>query len=226
MALQGVLLDIDGTLLLSNQAHAQSWVDAFAEFGYEVPLEKVLPLIGMGGDRVIPILVPGLSEGEDPGKSIASRRGEVFMSRYVDTLEPAPGARDLLLRMRQDGLKLVVASSAKQAELGALLNRAIVADLIDVTTTSDDAQESKPAPDIVQVALQKSGLEPPQVLMLGDTPYDAESARNAGVGMVALRCGGHSDTALAEALAIYDNPADLLAHYDASPFGQAVAEQA
>ncbi len=226
MALQGVLLDIDGTLLLSNRAHAQSWIDAFAEFGYEVALEDAEALIGMGGDRVIPILAPGLSEQDEPGTSIAQRRGEIFMSRYLDTVEPAPGARALLQRLREDGLTLVVASSAKQGELSALLNRAIVADLIDVTTTSDDAAESKPAPDIVQVALQKSGLEPQQVLMLGDTPYDAESARNGGVGMIALRCGGHSDAELAEALAIYDDPADLLAHYDASPLGQAIAERA
>lgn len=226
MALQGVLLDIDGTLLLSNTAHAQSWVDAFAEFGYQVSLPQAQGLIGMGGDRVIPILAPGLTDTEDPGKAIAQRRGEIFMSRYSDGVEPAPGARALLQRMREDGLALIVASSAKQAELTDLLNRAIVADLIDVTTTSDDAEESKPAPDIVQVALRKSGLEPQQVLMLGDTPYDVEAARNGGVGIIALRCGGHSDANLSDALAIYDDPADLLAHYDESPLGQAVAQRA
>src|SRR5579875_1721112 len=109
MALRGVLLDIDGTLLLSNRAHAQSWIDAFAEFGYEVALEDAEALIGMGGDRVIPILAPGLSEQDEPGTSIAQRRGEIFMSRYLDTVEPAPGARALLQRLREDGLTLVVA---------------------------------------------------------------------------------------------------------------------
>jgi phosphoglycolate phosphatase-like HAD superfamily hydrolase len=220
MTLQGILLDIDGTLVLSNDAHARAWVDAFAEYGYEVPFERVRPLIGMGGDRLVPRAVPGLSEAEGVGKAIAQRRKEIFISRYAPGLDSANGARQLLLRMQRAGLRPVIASSAKKDELEVLLRAAFIDDLIETATTSDDAEETKPAPDIVEAALNRSGLASDQVLMLGDTPYDVESAVRSGVGLIALRCGGWDDAALAGALVIYDDPADLLAHYEDSPLRQ------
>ncbi len=220
MQLQGIILDVDGTLVLSNDAHASAWVEAFAEHGYEVPFERVRALIGMGGDKLLPTVIPGLSDETGVGKAVAERRKEIFAERYAPTLQPAPGSRQLLLRLRADGLRLVVASSAKKEELDSLLKAAQVDDLISDVTTSSDAEESKPAPDIVGVALDKLGLEPSQVLMLGDTPYDVESAGGCGVAVLAVRCGGFTDDQLADARAIYDDPADLLANYDSSPLGQ------
>jgi HAD superfamily hydrolase (TIGR01509 family) len=125
-------------------------------------------------------------------------------------------------RLKEAGLKMVVASSSKRRELQTLLRAALVDDLIRDVTSSSDIQQTKPAPDTVRMALDKLGLPPEQVLMLGDTPYDIESGRKAGVSVVAVRCGGWSDAALQEAVAVYDNPADLTAHFDSSPLAASV----
>ncbi len=119
--LQGVLLDIDGTLVLSNEAHARAWSDALAEAGYDVPAERIVGLIGMGGDRVLPALVDGLDDETEPGKTISRRRGEIFLEHYAPDLEAAPGSRGLVERVRADGLRIVAASSAKENELKVLL---------------------------------------------------------------------------------------------------------
>jgi len=226
MTVRGVILDVDGTLVLSNDAHAQAWVDAFVEYNYNVEFDQIRHLIGMGGDKLMPTVVPGLSDEEGVGKAIAERRKEIFEERYADSLQPAPGARALLQELRQRGLQLVVASSAKREELDMLLEKAQVADLIEHTTTSSDAEESKPAPDIVGVALEKIGLSPADALMVGDTPYDIDSAGGCGVGVLAVRCGGFSDEELSGARAIYDDPADLLANIDSSPLAQTVERSA
>ncbi|GAB4380326.1 MAG: HAD family hydrolase [Elainellaceae cyanobacterium] len=216
--LQGVLLDVDGTLVLSNDAHAQTWVEAFAAYGYDIAFEQVRPMIGMGGDKIIPKLVPGLTKEAGDGKAISDRRKQLVLNEYGPKLQPAPGSRELILRMQQAGLQLIVASSASRDELEILLKAAQVNDLLTEATTSSDAEGSKPEPDIVEVALQKVQLKPDQVLMLGDTPYDIEAAGKAGVGVVALRCGGFDESSLSNAKAIYNDPADLLSHYEESPF--------
>ncbi len=220
MKLQAVILDVDGTLVLSNDAHAQAWVESFAAYGYDVPFEKVRPLIGMGGDQVIPKLVKELNDEDGDGKAIAEQRKELIIERFGPKLVAAKGARDLVLRMQQDGLKLIIASSATSQELSVLLKSAQVDDLLKQATTSSDAEASKPAPDIVEAALSKLKMPPSEVLMIGDTPYDIQSANGAGVGLIAVRCGGFDDEQLKEAIAIYDDPADLLAHYANSPLGK------
>ncbi len=222
MSIQGVLLDIDGTLVLSNDAHAQAWVEAFAEQGYKIKFADVRPLIGMGGDQLIPRILPELSGKEGVGKKAADRRKELIIDKFSANLAPAPGSRELVQRLKQDGFKLVVASSATSQELSSLLEAGEVEDLLteETTTTSSDADSSKPEPDLVQVALSKGNLQPEQAIMLGDTPYDIEAASKAGVGVIAFRCGGFDDSQLADALAIYNDPADLLKHYESSPFVQ------
>ncbi|WGV24740.1 HAD family hydrolase [Halotia branconii] len=216
MAFEGVILDIDGTLVLSNDAHAQSWVEAFANYGYEIPFEQVRPLMGMGGDHVIPKLVPELNNKEGTGKAIASHRKELILNKFVSQLKGAPGSRDLVLKMQESGLHLVVASSASYEELDILLKIAQVDDLLQELTSSDDAQASKPASDIIEAALKKAQMPPEKLVMLGDTPYDIESAGKVGVSVIAMRCGGFSDEQLSGALAIYDDPSDLLRNYDSS----------
>jgi phosphoglycolate phosphatase-like HAD superfamily hydrolase len=213
MVLQGVILDVDGTLVLSNDAHAQAYVDAFAELGYDVPFEQIRPLIGMGSDQLVPQVVPELKDDEGKVKAISERRKELIISHYGSTLAPTNGARQLVLHMQQAGLRLMIASSATSEEMEILLKAAQVDDLLKEITTSSDAEASKPEPDIVEAALRKLQMEPSQVLMIGDTPYDIQSAGAAGVEVIAVRCGGFDDTALAGAKAIYDDPADVLAHY-------------
>ena len=220
MALQAVILDIDGTLTLSNDAHAQAGVESFAAYGYEVPFEKVRPLIGMGGDKVIPKMVSGLSDEAGDGKKIAQRRKELIINRFSPELAPTPGSRDLLLKMQQEGLRLIIATSATTEELSGLLKAAQVDDLLDQATTSSDAEASKPEPDIVEAALSKLQMEASQTVMLADTPYDIEAAGKCGVPVIAFRCGGFDDASLANAAAIYDHPADLLAHYEDSILGK------
>lgn len=215
--IQAVILDVDGTLVDSNDAHARAWCDVLRDAGYDITVERVLRLIGMGSDKLLPQAV-GIEKDSPEGKQLSERRKAVFHEKYLAHLKPTPGARALLERFRSDRLRLIVASSAEKDELRALLDIVGRTDLIDETTSSSDVAQSKPDPDIVAAALQKFGGPPAQALMLGDTPYDVEAAERAGVGTVAVRSGGWSDVHLGGAIAIYDHPADLLAHYETSPF--------
>jgi HAD superfamily hydrolase (TIGR01509 family) len=214
-----VVLDIDGTLIDSNDAHAHAWVDVGREFGHEIEFGHVRRLIGMGGDKVLPELT-GLEEDTDEGQRIKERRGEIFREQYLPGLKAFPDARALLERFRDDGHALVVATSASKEDMDALLKQAGIQDLIEEKTSSSDAEESKPDPDIVQAALKSADAEPGEAIMLGDTPYDVEASGRAGVRCVALRCGGWGDAELGDAVAVYDDPADLLARYADSPFAR------
>ena len=217
--LEGVIFDIDGTLVDSNDAHAQSWVDTFAEAGYEVPFEVVRPLIGMGADKLLPKTI-GIRHDSEQGKKLIKRRSEIFRERYLPHLRPLPGARALVLRVHEDGLKAIVATSAKDEELKGLLKAAEVDDLMEEKATASDAKRSKPDPDIVEAAIEQSGVPSDNAVMIGDTPYDIEAATRAGVRAIAFRSGGWDDASLKGAAQIYDGPADLLAHYDASLLGR------
>lgn len=214
--IRGVILDVDGTLVDSNDAHAHSWVEAMAEYGYKVAFERVRPLIGMGGDKVLPETVH-LHKDSETGQQISKRRAAIFKERYLPTLRAFPGAKELLQEMRKRGLKLAVASSAKPDELKSLLRLVGAEDLIEEETSSKDVQRSKPDPDVMRVTLKRTGLDANELLMIGDTAYDIQAAEKVHIGTIAFRCGGWKDADLAGAIAIYDGPADLLAHYDSSP---------
>ena len=218
--LKGIIFDIDGTLVDSNDAHAESWVDTFAEAGYDVPFDVVRPLIGMGADKLLPKTI-GVSSESDIGRKLTKRRSEIFEEKYLPTLRPLPGARDLVLRVRSDGLKPLVATSAKDKQMKSLLKAAHVEDLMEERATASDAKRSKPDPDIVHAAIEESGVPANELLMIGDTPYDIEAAQRAKVDTIAFRSGGWTDADLAGAVGIYDDPADLLAQYDSSIIARA-----
>ena len=211
--LRGIIFDVDGTLVASNEAHARSWVEVFAEAGYDVPFGVVWPMIGMGGDKLLPAAV-GIDEDSIQGKELGKRRWGIFRAKYLPHLSPTPGARALVERMKADGFQLVVASSAGGSELGALMEAAGIADLIPTATSSSDAADSKPDPDIVEAAVRKTGFDPSELLMIGDTPYDIQAATGAKVRIIALLSGGWRIEELAGAAGIYDHPADLLEWYD------------
>jgi HAD superfamily hydrolase (TIGR01509 family) len=217
--LKGVIFDIDGTLVDSNDAHAQSWVDTFVEAGYDVPFEAVRPLIGMGADKLLPKTI-GIRHDSEEGKKLIKRRSEIFREEYLPRLQPLEGSRALVLQIRADGLKAIVATSAKDEELEGLLRAAEVADLMEEKATASDAKRSKPDPDIVEAAIEESGIAPQNLVMIGDTPYDIEAAGRANVRAIAFRSGGWTDEALEGAVETYDGPADLLAHYDSSLIGR------
>jgi HAD superfamily hydrolase (TIGR01509 family) len=216
--LTAVLFDVDGTLVDSNDAHAHAWVEAFAEQGMNVDFALVRRCIGMGGDKLIPTVSP-LTEDSPKGTRISSRRGEIFKEKYLPTLKAFAGSRELVAALKARGLTTVAASSAKKDELKPLLAIAGADALLDAATSSDDAQESKPDPDIVQAALKQAKARPEGAVMIGDTPYDVEASRRAGVPIIAFRSGGWTDANLDGAVAIYDGPADLLAKLDTSPLG-------
>jgi HAD superfamily hydrolase (TIGR01509 family) len=218
-AIRAVLLDVDGTLIDSNDAHAHAWVDVGRKFGHAIAFDDVRRKIGMGGDRVLPQLT-GLQEESDEGARMLERRGEIFRSRYLPSLKAFPNARKLLERLKDDGLQLVVATSASESDLGALLEQAGLDDLLTRSVNSDDAESSKPAPDIVEAAVEEAGVDAAACVMIGDTPYDVGAARRAGVPIIGVRCGGWSEDELDGAAEVYDDVAALLAAYDRSLLGR------
>ncbi len=213
----GVLLDIDGTLVDSNDANARAWMEAMGQHGVEANYVAIRQAIGMGGDNLLP-QVAKIDSDSPKGKAISETRGRILKDSYLPRLHAFAQVRDLLVRFQNAGLTLVVATSAKTDEAQALLEIAGSADLISEIATTEDAEKSKPAPDILHAALKKSGLSADEVIMLADTPYDVQAAQKAGVGIVGVRCGGWTTEDLKGTLAVYDDPADLLAHFDQSPF--------
>ena len=211
--LDAVLLDIDGTLLYSNDQHARAFVLAAEEMGVAHPgFEAVRRMIGMGGDKLVPRAF-GFELESPRGEEIDRRKGRLFRTLFVSELRPTEGARDLVERLKSDGLRLVVATSAGGDDLDLLLGRAGVADLIDDCTTSSDVEESKPAPDLVEAAAALAGVPPERCVMIGDTPYDVEAATRAGVRIIGVRTGGWTAAELAGSIAVYDHPAAILANY-------------
>ncbi len=204
MRYAGVLLDVDGTLVDSNDAHAHAFVEAFSRHNLEIPFHKVRRLIGKGSDKLIPELIGA------PDEAISELKSEIFKRKYLPQLAAFPGATELVARLHERALKLAVASSAGKDELDALLRIAGAGKYLDEVTSADDATNSKPDPDIVDAALKRLGLPPARCLMIGDTPYDAQAAQRAGVAFAGVRCGGWSDGDLQPAVGIFHNPAEIL----------------
>jgi beta-phosphoglucomutase-like phosphatase (HAD superfamily) len=216
---KAILFDIDGTLVDSNDAHAHAWLKAFAEAGIRVEFQKVRRAIGMGGDKLMPA-VAGIQADSPPGERISERRSEIFKAEYLPHIRPFRDAGALVSGTQARGLKTVAASSAKRDELEALLKIAGALSLLGDSASGDDAEQSKPEPDIVHAALKKIGVHASDALMIGDTPYDIEAAARAGVRTIAFRCGGWNDASLQDGVAIYDGPWDLLARLDESPIAK------
>jgi phosphoglycolate phosphatase-like HAD superfamily hydrolase len=190
-----VLLDVDGTLVDSNDAHAHAWVEALAKFGHEVTFARVRQLIGMGGDRLVEAAT-GLSRDSKANKRIGDARSDIFLERWLHTVRPIQGARTLVLRLRSEGYQYALASAAKTEELEPLIELADIADLVPNRTTSSDVENSKHHPDTIEAAL-------------GDTPYDVLAARQANVAIIGVTSGGWSAEALTGAIAIATGPAEL-----------------
>jgi HAD superfamily hydrolase (TIGR01509 family) len=210
--LTAVIFDVDGTLIDSNAAHAETWAQALTEHGLRRDASDVRPLIGMGSDKLLPAIA-GLDEESPVGRAVAQRKKELFAER-LPQLHATRGARTLVESLKGRQMSIVIATSANEDEMDALLQQAGVADLIPRRTSSDDAEHSKPDPDIVLAALRRAGSPPDATVMIGDTPYDVEAAARAGIDTIALRSGGHwSRSDLAGAIAVFYDPADLLAEW-------------
>jgi HAD superfamily hydrolase (TIGR01549 family) len=217
--MRAVIFDVDGTLIDSVDAHAKAWQEALGDYGIEVPFEAVRAQIGKGGDQLMPVFVPR-DELARIGDALEAHRGEIFKTRYLPTLRPFPSVRDLVQRVIASGRTVALASSAKADEVDTYKRIAGIDDLISRETSSDDVERSKPHPDIFQAALAVlGGVLPSEAVVVGDTPYDAEAAGKAGLAIVGVRCGGfpESDLRAAGCVAIYQDPADLLARFDQSP---------
>lgn len=222
MAIKAVIFDIDGTLVDSVDFHAEAWQKTFKHFGKDIAFKDVRSQIGKGGDQLLPVF---FSEEELKrfGKDMEEYRGELFKREYMPRVKAFPQVRELFERIEADGKRLALASSAKEDELETYKKIARIDDLVEKATSADDAEKSKPHPDIFEAAIEKLGdVEPNECLVIGDTPYDAEAAGKAKVRTIGVLCGGFPEASLTGAgcIAIYRDPADLLARYEDSPIKQ------
>jgi HAD superfamily hydrolase (TIGR01509 family) len=216
---KAVIFDVDGTLIASVDAHAQAWVDAFAHFGFPAEFADVRADVGKGGDQLMPGFVPP-DVVEARSEEIETFRTKLFVREHLPKVQAFPGVRDLFERIRADGLRIVLASSAKGEELERYLEITGIGDLIEGATSSDDAERSKPFPDIFLAALKTlPGVEESEAVVVGDTPYDAEAARAAGMDCIGVLSGGFTTDSLnaVGCSAVYADVAELLQEYDASP---------
>jgi len=214
-----VIFDIDGTIVDSVDLHAKAWQAAFAKFGKEISLHPIRRQIGKGADQLLPVFF-SRQELDEFGKELDEYRSELFKKDYLPKVKGFPKVRELFQRIKRDRKRIALASSAKADEIETYKKIAHVDGLIESETSSADADKSKPHPDIFEAALRRlPGITLDQVIVVGDTPYDAEAAAKANLQTIGLLCGGWKEKDLRQAgcIAIYKNPADLLAHYDKSP---------
>jgi HAD superfamily hydrolase (TIGR01549 family) len=213
-----IIFDIDGTLVDSVDLHAQAWKEAFKHFGKDIPYEKVRHQIGKGGDQLMPVFF-SKEELDEKGSEMEQYRGELFKREYLPRVRAFPRVRELFQKIKDDGLRLALASSAKEDELKVYKKIANIEDLVEEETSADDADKSKPHPDIFEAALERLGdVQPHEAIVVGDTPYDAQAAGKAGLRTIGVLCGGFPEAELRTAgcLEIYEGTADLLARYDES----------
>jgi HAD superfamily hydrolase (TIGR01509 family) len=215
MPLRAVIFDVDGTLLDSNDQHALAWLKTFRRFGHEVPFESIRAQLGKGGDQLMPVFLDE-EELKARGEEISRYRADLFKREFLPGLQAFPGVRELFERLRAEGHEILLASSATGDELQRYKEIAGVADLIETAISGDDAEHSKPDPDIFQAALRHAAVRPDDAVVVGDTPYDAMAAGRAGVRTIGVLCGLFPEAVLRRAgcSAVYRDPADLLEQYE------------
>src|SRR3954468_3654686 len=212
-----VIFDIDGTLLDSVDLHAKAWEEAFRHFGYNFSYDEIRSQIGKGGDQLLPHF---LSEQDvvEKGETLKTFRSDLFKSKYLSQVKPFPGVRELFQKIKDNGQRAALASSAKGDELGVFEKIANIQDLVDEGVSSADAEKSKPYPDIFEAALKKTGSQGKRssVIVVGDSPHDAEGARNAGLRVIGVLCGGFAEQDLRAAgcQAVYSGPEELLQRFE------------
>ena len=216
--IKAVLFDVDGTLIDSNDLHVAAWRETFLKFGVDLPHDVIHGQIGKGGDNLIPALLPpDLVEARQ--EEIETYRSDLFKRDYLPRVVPFPGVRDLFERLRADGKRIVLASSAKAEEVRFHVGVIGAEDLVEATTSADEVEHSKPDPDIFAAALAKvAPLRPDEVLVVGDSPYDMEAAAKLEIRTVGFLSGGFSGEVLRDAGAaeVHDGVADLLVRYESS----------
>ncbi|HKS28468.1 MAG TPA: HAD family hydrolase [Pyrinomonadaceae bacterium] len=221
--IEAVIFDIDGTLVDSVDLHAQAWKEAFKQFGKDIPYEQVRRQIGKGGDQLMPVFF-SREELERFGEEMEEYRGKIYKRDYMGRVRAFPRVRELFERIREDGKRIALASSAKADELSQYKRIANIEDLVEEETSADDAEKSKPHPDIFEAAIGELKLRDlSRAVVIGDTPYDAEAAGRAGVrNRIGLLCGGFPERELRAAgmTDIYEDPADLLSRYRESMLGR------
>ena len=219
---RAVLFDVDGTLVDTVDLHAQAWIETFHHFGLDADFDDIRGMIGKGGDQLLPgLLPPDMLEAK--AENMATFRADLFKQVYLSQVRAFPGVRALFERIHAAGQTIVLASSGEADEVEEHKRIANIADLVDDETTSADAERSKPFPDIFEAAFAKLGLAArSEAVVIGDTPYDAEAARGAGLACIGVLCGGFTEQALRQAgcIAVYRDPQHLLDNYDASPLAR------
>ncbi|WP_028268104.1 HAD family hydrolase [Arthrobacter sp. MA-N2] len=217
---RGVLFDVDGTLVDSTYFHTIAWWQGFRQQGLDVPMSSIHRHIGMGGDKLLDRLLP-LGTDEDVRQQIERAHGAIF-STFWPALRPFEAARELLQRCAESGLAVALASSAHARDLQVLRDVLDADAWIDCATSSADAAESKPSPDILQAALERLELGPEDVVFVGDSVWDVQAAAQLDIGTIGLTCGGISEAELraAGALEVYPDPRALLQSLNGSPIGE------
>ncbi len=216
------IFDIDGTLVDSVDLHASAWQRALAKFGHNERLEDVRQQIGKGGDQLLPVFLSP-EEQKQYGEELKEYRGELFKKEYLPEVTAFPRVRELLLRMKREGLQIALASSAKNDEIEIYKRIAHIEDLVEEQSSADDAARSKPHPDIFEAALAKlRDVEATEAITIGDSPYDAIAAGKLGIKSVGVLSGGFAEEELRAAgySAIYKDCAELLEQYDDSVFAR------
>lgn len=215
---KAVIFDIDGTLVDSVDLHARAWQEAFAKFGKQVSYAAVRSQIGKGGDQLIPVFL-SREEQERFGEELEQYRGKLFKSQYLSQVKPFPRVRELVQKVKNDGKQIALASSAKEDEVEIYKRIAHIEDLVEEQTSSDDAERSKPHPDIFAAALQRlPGATAANAVTIGDSPYDAIAAKKLGMTSIGVLSGGFPEADLRAAgySEIYQDCADLLDCYEQS----------
>lgn len=212
-----LLTDLDGTLVDSNALHAEAWRRTFEHFGIQVGMDEAWRQIGKGGDQVIPVFVPE-ADRERLEKPLKEFRKEIFHRDYMHRMVAFSQARELLLRVRDSGMKIVIATSSDKEDLPTYSKLVGMDDLVNEASSSADAKASKPDADIFAAALKKVNMRAEQAVALGDTPWDAQAAGKLGIPVIGLTCGGWKADDLRDAgcVEVWQDPADLLLHFDKS----------
>lgn len=200
----GIIFDIDGTLIDSNDIHARAWVEAFAEFDKNIPFGIMRSQIGKGGDLLVPDLLSA-REMQDFGEKVKKRRPAIFKAKYRSQITPFKRVREDLEVLHARGIRMALASSANPDEVDYYIQLMEIGELIETATSNEDAKFSKPSPEIFEAALLKLGTSGRQTLVVGDTPWDILAAHRCALPIAAVRSGGFKRSTLNKAEFIFSS---------------------